>query len=310
MIPLLVVALGAMFSERSGVTNIALEGIMIFGAFAGILVINALGGALQSVPQILFLVGAIVAVIVGVLFSWLHANAAIKYNADQIISATALNLFAPATALFLTMTLELGIRAGSDRLKVNSSQFRIEEVPFLSDIPFIGDILFKNIHLSFYLGIAILVVAYIILYKTKFGLRLRACGENPYAAESAGINVIKTRYAGVLISGGLAGLGGYFLIATMYTEYHASVAGYGFLAMAVMIFGNWKPFRILFAAVFFSVLSVLSNAVALFPALENLEINKSIFKMLPFISTLVILVFMSKSSAAPKASGQPYIRQK
>lgn len=310
LIPLLVVALGAMFSERSGVTNIGLEGIMIMGAFVGILTTNKLQPYLQSTPQLLWLIGMVVALIVGIIFSSIHAFAAINLKSDQIISATALNIFAPAFSLFLTMSLSLGYQPGTDRLTVSKTLFMIEEVPILSKIPIIGDILFKNVYLSLYVGILILIVSYIVLYKTKLGLRIRACGENPHAADAAGISIYSIRYIGVLTSGALAALGGYILISNIYTEFHSSVAGYGFLALAVMIFGNWKPLRIFFAATFFSFLKVMSDGIAYFPFLEKLNINRYIFDMLPFIATLVILVFMSKSTAAPKSVGLPYFKDK
>ncbi|MCK9471318.1 MAG: ABC transporter permease [Bacilli bacterium] len=308
LIPLMVVSIGAMISERGGVTNIALEGIMIFSAAIGIIVVNALEGSMSNTPQLLFLVGTLVAVITGIAFSALHAFASINLNADQIISATALNIFAPASVLFLTMTLNLGEKLGSDILPVNSSLFRIREVPFLSRIPIIGPIFFKNVYLSLYIGILVLVASYFVLYKTKLGLRIRSCGENPHASDAAGINVYKTRYIGVLTSGALAGMGGFFLISNIYNNYHASVAGFGFLAMAVMIFGNWRPFRIFFAAIFFSILRVLANAISYVPFLEDLELSIYVYNMLPFISTLVVLVLSSKSSAAPKSIGQPFYK--
>lgn len=306
LIPLMVAAIGSMFTERSGVTNIALEGIMILSAAIGVIVCNALEKSLGDTPQLLFLIGTLVAVLTGIVFSALHAFASINLNADQIISATALNIFAPATVLFLVMTLNLGEKQGSDILLVNNGLFKIKEVPILSEIPFIGDLFFKNVYLSLYIGIAVLIAVYIVLYKTKLGLRIRSCGENPHASDAAGINVYKTRYIGVLTSGALAGMGGFFLISNMYNNYHASVAGFGFLAMAVMIFGNWRPFRIFFAAIFFSLLRVLADAISYVPFLEDLNINIYVLNMLPFIFTLVVLVLTSKSSAAPKSVGVPF----
>lgn len=306
LIPLLVVSIGAMFSERGGVTNIALEGIMIFGAYIGVIILKFLEPAMANVPQLLFLIGMIVATVAGMALSLLHAYASVSLNADQIISATALNIFAPAFSIFLTMSLNLGEKVGSDKIPVSKSLFLIKEVPLLSKVPFIGDIFFKNVYLSLYIGIIILIASFFVLYKTRFGLRLRSCGENPHASDAAGVNIYKIRYTGVLISGALAGMGGYFLITNFYTLFDSTVAGYGFLAMAVMIFGNWKPFRIFFAALFFSFLKVLSKGVAFIPFLERLHINSLLFDMLPFVSTLIILVFMSKTNVAPKSIGVPY----
>ena len=209
-IPLLVVALGGMFSERSGVVNIALEGIMIMGAFSSILFINLMQeGGINLPPQLLLVLAILIAAAVGVVVSLLHAYAAINMKADQVISGTAINMFAPAFAIFVARM----IRTVQQIPFTNT--FRLEKVPVLGDIPVLGPLLFQNAYITTYLGFAILAVAAIVLYKTKFGLRLRACGEHPQAADSVGINVYKMRYAGVAISGALAGIGGLvFVIPT------------------------------------------------------------------------------------------------
>ncbi len=327
-IPLIITALGAMFSERSGVVNIAMEGIMVVGAFVGILFVNgkfvseeAARNAtefseLMGGPLITYTIGMLVAVLAGMAVSYLHALASIKMKADQIISATAINTFTPALALFLTMTLSLARRwdpsknmfvgEGSDQLPVASNLYKIGEVPLLSKIPVLGDLFFTNTYLGLYIGIAILIAAYIIVYRTKFGLRLRACGENPHAADAAGINIYKMRYTGVLISGGLAGLSGYIFILGNNVKFFADVSGYGFLAIAVLIFGNWKPFRIMGAAFLFAALLQLSKGIAFFPALEGLGIDENILSMLPYVATIIILVLTSKNSRAPKAAGQVF----
>ncbi|MDD3126693.1 MAG: ABC transporter permease [Candidatus Izemoplasmatales bacterium] len=327
-IPLIVTALGGMFTERGGVTNISLEGIMIIGAFVGLVTVNKLPASWFSSNFVLYLCGMIAAVIGGLIFAGIHAIAAIKMKANQIISATAINTLAPALALFLTMSLTLGEAQGSDKILVNGTRFIIERVPLLADIPFIGEVFFTNVYPSLYFGIAILVISSIVLYKTKFGLRLRACGENPHAADAAGINIYKMRYQGVFISGILASLGGYFLVTSFTNEFDATVSGFGFLAIAVMIFGNWKPKNIAFTALFFAALLTLSKGVAFFPALENwlyppipadtppeqiafltyvsTKVIPNIISMLPYIATLAVLVLSSKKSAAPKASGLIY----
>lgn len=145
-----------------------------------------------------------------------------------------------------------------------------------------------------------------MLYKTKFGLRLRACGEHPQAADSVGINVYKMRYAGVLISGALAGLGGLVFVIPTSTNFNATVSGYGFLALAVMIFGQWKPLRVLFAAFFFGLMKTIASAYSVIPLLSSLNIPSDVYKMIPFIATLIVLAFTSKSSQAPRAVAQPY----
>jgi simple sugar transport system permease protein len=300
-VPLLIVAIGAMVSERSGVVNIALEGIMLMGAFVGIAVIKTIedSGTAMGIQWIL-LIGIGVGGLIGGIFSLLHAYAAISMKANQIISATALNLFAPAFAIFTARTIQNGQQIPF------RSVFRMSEIPLLSKIPFFGDLFFKDVFISFYVGIAILIIAYIFIYKTKFGLRLRSCGENPHAADSLGINIYKTRYIGVVISGILAGMGGVIFVTSTSTEFNATVAGYGFLALAVLIFGNWRPFRILFAALFFGLFRTIASAHAMIPFLENFRIPGEFYNMIPYFATLIILSFASKKSQAPKAAGQVY----
>jgi len=298
-IPLLIVALGGLFSERSGVVNIGLEGMMLMGAFVGIFVMYRLQGDGINGQHIYFL-SIFIGGIVGGVYSLLHAYAAINMKANQIISGTAINIFAPALAIFLARFF-----TGTQQLNF-SDPFRISRVGFLADIPVIGDILFTNVYLSTYLGIAILIIAGLVLYKTKFGLRLRACGEHPQAADAAGVNVYKIRYAGVVISGFLAGIGGVVLIIATTTTFNASVSGYGFLALAVLISGQWKPLRVLYVALLFGFLLKMSDAVSAIPFLDNLNLPSLIYSTIPFIATLIVLAFTSKNSQAPRAAGEPY----
>ena len=297
-IPLLIVAIGGMFSERSGVINIALEGIMIMGAFAGILFINQFEDVMSG--QGLLLISLIVAGVTGAIFSLLHAFASINLRADQTISGTALNLFAPAFAIFVARMVQ------TTQQIAFTNTFFIKEVPFLGSIPVIGDLFFKNVYITTYLGILIFIISYIVINKTKFGLRLRACGEHPQAADSVGINVYKIRYAGVIISGILAGIGGVVFVVPTSTNFNASVAGYGFLALAVLIFGQWRAPRIFIAAFFFGIMKTLSSAHSTIPFINNLSISNEVYKMLPYIITLIALTFLSKNSQAPRAEGIPY----
>jgi len=297
-IPLLIVALGGMFSERSGVINIALEGIMIFGAFTGVLFINTLQ---QFIPgQPILLLAILVSMAAGVLVSLLHAYASINMKADQIISGTAINMLAPAVAIYIARM----IRTVQQIPFVN--QFRIEKVPLLGDIPFIGDLFFKNAYITTFIGFIIFGISAAILYKTRFGLRLRSCGEHPQASDSAGINVYNMRYAGVMISGALAGLGGLVFIIPTSTQFNADVSGYGFLALAVLIFGQWKPKYILSAAFFFGLMKAISSASSGIPFLSAISIPSVVYKIIPYITTMVVLAFSSKSSQAPRAEGIPY----
>jgi simple sugar transport system permease protein len=297
-IPLLLVALGGMFSERSGVINIALEGIMIMGAFCGILFINIVQPFIPGQPVLLLAV--LVSALAGTLVSLLHAYASINLKADQIISGTAINMLAPAVAIYVARM----IRTVQQIPFVN--QFRIEKVALLGDIPFFGPLLFSNTYLTTYIGFLLLTASAFLLYKTRFGLRLRACGEHPQAADSAGINVYRMRYAGVMLSGALAGLGGLIFIIPTSTQFNAEVSGYGFLALAVLIFGQWRPGRILAAAFFFGLMKAVSSSYSGIHFLAAIPIPAYVYKMIPFIATLIVLAFSSRMSQAPRAEGIPY----
>ena len=300
MIPLLIVALGGMFSERAGVVNIALEGIMVMGAFTSIFFINLTQTYLSGNAQLL--IAVLIAAVTGMAFSLFHAIAAVNLKADQTISGTALNMFAPAFAIFIARIVQT-----VQQIEFKNT-FRIVEVPIFSKIPVIGEMLFKNSYITTYIGILILILSSIVLYKTKFGLRLRACGENPHAANTAGIKVELIQYAGVLISGALAGIGGLVFVVPTSTNFNATVSGYGFLAVAVLIFGQWKPKYILFASFFFGFMKALSNSYASIPFLFALNIQSNIYKMIPYIATILVLIFTSKKSSAPRASGIPFDR--
>ncbi len=299
-IPLLIVALGGMFSERSGVVNIALEGIMVMGAFCSIFFINRMQNIMSG--NLLLILAILVAAGSGLIFALLHAYAAINMRADQTISGTALNMIAPAIAIYLARTLQ---ENGVQQITFTNT-FHIKSVPLLGSIPVIGPLFFQNTYITTYLGIAILLVSAFVLYKTRFGLRLRACGEHPQAADSVGVNVYRIRYAGVAISGALGGLGGLVFVVPTSTNFNATVAGYGFLALAVLIFGQWKPMRILFAAFFFGLMKTIAASYSGLSFLKNLPIPSDVYKMIPYIATLIVLAFTSKNSQAPRASGVPY----
>ena len=297
-IPLLIVAIGGMYAERSGVINIALEGIMVMGAFAAIFFLNLTQGGMSG--QFHLILAVIVAGVTGGIFSLLHAFASINMKADQTISGTALNMFAPAFAIFVARMIQ-------DVQQVQfTDTFHIVSVPLLGDIPFIGSLLFKNCYITTYIGFGIFAIAAFVIQKTRFGLRLRACGEHPGAADSVGVNVYHIRYAGVIISGVLAGIGGLVFVVPTSTNFNASVAGYGFLALAVLIFGQWRSKKIFFAAFFFAIMKTLASAYSAIPMLKDLPIPNEIYKMIPYIATLVVLAFSSKNSQAPRAEGIAY----
>ncbi len=295
------VSLGGMFSERSGVVNIALEGIMAFGAFAGMIFINLSQAAGSTMnPQIMMLVAILLSALAGMFLSLPLSYASINMKADQTIGGTAINTLAPGLVVMFATAL-----IGSDKITFKNTFFIRDEI-FLSKIPVIGDLFFSHTYLTIYVGIAIWVLTMFVLYKTKFGLRLRACGEHPQAADSLGINVYKMRYAGVTISGFLGGMGGFMLVIVTMGTYSGNVNGYGFLALAILIFGQWKPKFILPAAFFFAFLNTLASYNSAIPFLSALGVPTPIYKMLPYIATLIILAFTSKKSKAPKAAGIPY----
>ena len=304
MIPLLIVALGGMFSERAGIVNIALEGKMLLGAFTGIFFINQVQNSSWSIDgHGLLLIALLVAAATGVIAALAHAYATISLSANQIISGVAINMFAPAFAIYAARIF------GDTQQVFFNNNFRIESVPLFGSIPVIGPLFFQNTYFTTYLGFVILAAATFVIYRTKFGLRLRACGEHPHAADSVGVNVYRIRYAGVLISGALAGIGGLIYIIPTAVAFNATVGGYGFLALAVLIFGAWRPQRILFAAFFFGLLQAIAAGHSGIAFLRDLGIAMQFYQATPFVATLVVLAVTSKKStknAAPKAVGEPY----
>jgi ABC-type uncharacterized transport system permease subunit len=296
-IPLLITALGGLFSERSGIVNIGLEGLMVIGAFSSAISIFYLQTVWSNTEAILW-IGLVVAMISGVLFSLLHAFATINLSANQIISGTAINMIAVALTVFLARNI-----TGSGNVRILSG-FSPGDIPVLSSIPIIGDLFFTRTYPTTWVILLIVILSGIVLYKTKFGLRLRSCGEFPQAAEAAGINVMKIRYSGVMISGAFAGLGGALIIVTFAGEFTGTVSGLGFLALASLIFGQWKPLGVLGATFFFGFASTVANVSQVLPALAIFP--PIILKTFPYVVTLIALVIFSKSSQAPKALGEHF----
>ena len=319
-VPLMIVALAGVCAERSGVINLALEGIMIFGAFIGVLFIRTMQEMNlfdKEQGQILMILALFVAAICGSIFSLLLAFSAINLKADQTIGGTALNMLAPAIVLFLIVmiaqqnTLGMVKGAAARWFMLRPSSFGL---PKDYSWGFLIDILINKVYLSTYICIIVFVVVSVILYKTKFGLRLRSCGENPQAADSLGINVFKMRYAGVILSGFLAGMGGFnYALTTAGCTSNGDVAGYGFLALAVMIFGNWTPINIAAGGLIFGLFKCIASTYATLDIngdgifmLSEIGISPYVYRMLPYVITLVVLAFTSKSSRVPKAEGIPY----
>ena len=326
-VPLMIVALAGVFAERSGIINLALEGIMIFGAFIGVLFVrnmqsvqaiaNAYANKQWLTLQGLELLAMLVAAALGALFSLLLSFASINLKADQTIGGTALNLMAPALVLFLIRilanqnTLQMATGDAASWFMLKKSTFGI---PKNQDIGFLGETFLNKVYLATYVCILLFIILSVILYKTRFGLRLRACGENPQAADSLGINVYKMRYAGTTISGALAGMGGFvYALTTTNCTANGDVAGFGFLALAVMIFGNWTPLNIAGASLLFGLFKCIAAAYSSLDLngdgvylLAQLGISSHLYRMLPYLVTLVVLAFTSKKSRAPKAEGIPY----
>ncbi len=325
-VPLMIVALAGIFSERSGTINLALEGIMIFGAFIGVLFINlsqsagmfadakAAGdwGALQGFMLLAMLVSAAA----GAIFSLLLSFACINLRADQTIGGTALNLMAPALVLFL-----IRIIANQNTLQMNgdaASWFMIKKTMLgyakTDQLGFFANTFLNKVWLSTYVCLLVFIILSILLYKTRFGLRLRSCGENPQASDSLGINVYRMRYAGTSISGALAGMGGFvYALTTANGSANGDVAGFGFLALAVMIFGNWNPLNVAGASLLFGLFKCIAASYSSIDLngdgvywLAQIGVSPNFYRLLPYLITLLVLAFTSKSSRAPKAEGIPY----
>ena len=293
---LILVALGGCFSEHSGVINLGLEGVMIMGALGGALAMRYMPGSSHFA---MLLVVLLAAALMGMIYSSLLAVACINFKADQTIVGTALNMLGIAGATVIVKAINTA--ANPDDVS-STIQYAGAKKAFLVNI---GSFEFSWFML---VTLLLLIAAYVLLYKTRFGLRLMACGEHPQAANSVGINVYKMRWAGVLISGVLGGLGGIVFITAGVSEwrFEYGVAGFGFLSLAVMIFGQWKPTRIALAALLFGMFRALSNVYAGFEFLKAMNIPSPVYNMMPYIISLVVLAFTSKKSRAPKAEGIPY----
>lgn len=293
---LLLVALGGCFAEHSGVINLGLEGIMVIGALGGALVMRYCANMSPAMMILLVLLGASAA---GAMYSCLLAVACINFKADQTIVGTAMNMLGTAAATVFVKAINTA--ANPDDVS-STIQYVEQKKAFVVNL--------GSFEFNWFMLVAViaLVAAYVTLYKTKFGLRMMACGEHPQAADSVGINVYKMRWAGVLISGVLGGLGGicYILAGVSEWKFENGVAGFGFLALAVMIFGQWKPTRIALAALLFGLFRALSNVYFGFDFLVSLNIPGSVYNMMPYVISLIVLAFTSQNSKAPKAEGIPY----
>ncbi len=318
-VPLMLVALAGVCAERSGVINLALEGTMIFGAFIGVVIIRAFQGMgfEQEQGMILMLIAMLLVGICGVLFCMLLAFSAINLKADQTIGGTALNMLSPALVMFFVYMIAQQSTIGM--LKGGAAGwFMLRPATFGLPRNYswgpIGDLFLNKVYPSTYVCILIFILVSIFLYKTKLGLRLRACGENPQAADSLGINVYKMRYLGVGLSGFLAGIGGFtYALTTANGMATGEVAGYGFLALAVMIFGNWTPLNIAVGGILFGLFKCIAATYSTLDIngdgiymLTEIGVSPYVYRLLPYLITLIVLAFTSKNSRVPKAEGIPY----
>lgn len=314
-VPLMIVALAGVFAERSGIINLALEGIMIIGAFVGVLVVNLLqqSGFTIEQGQGLAILAMLIAAVVGAVFSLLLSFASVNLKADQTIGGTALNLLAPALVLFMVRII-----ANQNTLQMHTGDAAQWFMIRNDELTGIGALFGNKVYPVTYICIGVFVILSIILYTTKFGLRLRSCGENPQASASLGINVYAMRYAGTTISGALAGMGGFvYALTTANCASTGEVAGFGFLALAVMIFGNWKPLNIALGALLFGLFKCIAAAYGTLDIngdgrfwLAEIGVSSYLYRLLPYLITLIVLAFTSKKSRAPKAEGIPYDKGK
>ena len=299
--PLIFTSLGGTFSERSGIVNVGLEGIMIMGAFSSVVFNLTFAGTFgKATPWIALLFAGLI----GLIFSLLHAVATINFRADHIISGTVINLMAPALAVFL-VTVFYG-KGQTDNIQ---QSFGYWDFPLLNKIPVIGKIFFKQTSLIGYVAIAVSFIAWFVLFKTRFGLRLRSVGEHPQAADTLGINVYLMRYSGVMISGVLGGFGGAVFAQQISVNFSGStIAGQGFIAMAAMIFGKWNPIGAMLASLFFGLSQSLSVVGTQIPVISS--IPSVYLQIAPYVLTILVLAIFLGKSTGPKANGINYIKSK
>ncbi|MCT2343959.1 ABC transporter permease [Niallia taxi] len=298
--PLIFTALGGNFSERSGVVNIGLEGLMLMGAFSSIVFNLTFADSLGAwTPWVALLC----AMVVGGLFSLLHAVASITFRADQTVSGVAINLLAAGLAMFLVKL----IYDGKGQTATIQYSFKKVDIPVLKDIPVIGELFFQNTYWTSYLAIIVAIISWFVMFKTPFGLRLRAVGEHPMAADTMGINVTRMRYIGVILSGALGGIGGGVFAQSITNDFtHSTISGQGFMALAALIFGKWNPLGAMGAALFFGFAQSLSIVGSSLPFLENIP---NVYLLIaPYVLTIIALTGFIGRADAPKASGVPYIK--
>lgn len=299
--PIMLVALGGLFSERSGVINIGLEGLMVIGAFT--VIVTTLTLEASGVGAVSVWIGLAAAAILGAIFSLFHAVASIHFRADQVVSGVALNFLAVGVAVYAIKLLY----DGSGQTAYISNRFYRFNLPYLSDIPVIGPLFFSNVYATSFLAFALALLVYYVIYYTPFGLRLRSVGEHPQAADTMGIKVLRMRYIGVMLSGVFGGLGGAVFAATFSGNFSATtIAGQGFMALAALIFGKWHPLGVIGAALFFGLAQALGVVGPSLPFLSN--VPPVFLLMAPYVLTILALAGFVGRADGPKALGSPYIK--
>ncbi|MGT2833520.1 ABC transporter permease [Streptococcus halotolerans] len=299
--PLILTSIGGTFSERSGVVNVGLEGIMVMGAFSGIVFNLGFADVFgKATPWVATIVGGLV----GILFSLIHAVATVHFRADHIVSGTVLNLMAPALSVFLVKVFY-----GKGQTDNIAQAFGKFDFPVLAHFPIIGEIFFKRTSLVAYVAILISLISWYILYKTKFGLRLRSVGEHPQAADTLGINVYRMKYYGVMISGFLGGMGGAVYAQSISVNFAGTtILGPGFIALAAMIFGKWNPVGAMLSSLFFGVsqsLAVIGNQLPFLSKIPTVYLQ-----IAPYVLTIIVLAAFFGQAVGPKAGGKNYIKSK
>lgn len=306
-LPLFLIAIGGIYSERSGITNLALEGLLGVGAFCGALVVVLTAGFFPNNSQIPFYIALLFSCLGGMVYSMLHALLCVKFKANQVISGVVINILAIALTSFLTSQLN-SIVFGTPSAKFVLGVSNRFTVPVLSQIPVIGAV-FKELYPFEVIIAVIAVIAWYVLYQTRYGMRLRACGENPHAVDAAGADVSKIRFSAVMLSGAFAGIGGICFAYSISANFSSSIySGFGYLAIAALIFGNWKIPPTLGACLLFGF--ARSGGYKISQILELPSSFSDLIMILPYVLTLLLLIFFSKNNRVPKALGEIYDKSK
>lgn len=302
-LPLFIMAIGGIYSEKSGVTNLALEGLQGFGAFTGALAAVLVAGNFAGNSSVPFYIAMLFAVVGGTVFSLIHALLCIRFRANMVISGVVINILAMALTSFLTKQINAAVfGAASDKFVLGVSN-RIT-VPGISAIPVLGAV-FTNVYPFEIVIVIVAVIAWFVMYKTKFGLHLRACGDNPHAVDAAGVEVGRVRLAAVMVSGALSGLGGICFAYSISANFsNAIYVGYGYLAIAALIFGNWKILPTLGACLLFGF--ARSGGYRIVQLLAMPSSYQDLVMILPYALTLFLLIFFSKHNRSPRALGVIY----